>query len=93
MPNDYAVKTGKVSDRRKLSFTSMAEILGDIKTLDAVVKEGKTISATGNWTPAQIIEHVVYFVDGSIDGFEFKAPLIFRIFGKFARSQILNNPM
>ena len=93
MPNDYAVKTGKVSDRRKLSFTSMAEILGDIKTLDAGVGEGKTISATGNWTPAQIIEHVVYFVDGSIDGFEFKAPLIFRIFGKFARSQILNNPM
>ena len=93
MPNDYAVKTGKVSDRRKLSFTSMAEILGDIEKLNAAEKEGKTISATVNWTPAQIIEHVVYFVDCSIDGFEFKAPLVLRIFGKFARSPILNNPM
>lgn len=93
MPNENAVKTSKVSDRRKLSFTTMAEILGDIEMLDAVVKEGKTISATGNWTPAQIIEHVLFIIDCSMDGFDFKAPLIFRIFGKFARSFILNKPM
>ena len=93
MPNDNAVKTGKVADRRNLSFTTMAEILGDIEMLDAFVNEGRTISATGNWTPAQIIEHVVYFVDGSIDGFDFKAPFVIRIFGKIMRSRILNKSM
>lgn len=93
MPSDNKVKTAKVSDRRKLIFTTMAEILDDIKMLDDAVKEGKTIVATGNWTPAQIIEHVVYFVDGSMDGFDFKAPLVLRIFGKFARLFILNKPM
>lgn len=93
MPNDNVVRTAKVADRRTLSFTTMAEILSDVEMLDAAVKDGKTISATGNWTPAQIIEHVMYFIDGSMDGFDFKAPLIFRIFGKFARSHILNKPM
>lgn len=66
MPSENAVKTAKVEDRRKLNFTTMAEILDDIKLLDEAVKDGKTISATGNWSPAQIIEHVMYFVDGSM---------------------------
>lgn len=93
MPNDIVVRTAKVADRRKLSFTTMAEILGDVEMLDAAVKDGKTISATGNWTPAQIIEHVMYFIDGSMDGFDFSSPLVIRIIGWIARSHILNNPM
>ncbi len=88
MPNDNAVRTSKVEDRRKLSFTTMAEILSDVENMDAAVKEGKTISATGNWTPAQIIEHVMYFVDGSIDSFDLKAQLENRLFGKIMRSKI-----
>lgn len=93
MPSDNAVKTAKVVDRRKLNFTTMAEILGDIKMLDDAANEGKTISAIGNWTPAQIIEHVLFIIDGSMDGLDFKAPFAIGIIAKFARSYILNKPM
>ena len=93
MPSDNLVKTAKVSDRRQLSFASMADILADVEKLDAAEKEGKEISASGNWSPAQIIEHVMFFVDGSMDGFDFKAPLPLRILGLIGRSFILNKPM
>ena len=93
MPNDKAVVTAKVADRRTLSFNCMADILGDIEMLDAAEKDGKSISATGNWTPAQIIEHVLCFIDCSMDGFDFKAPLVLRIIGWIGRSYILKNPI
>ena len=94
MPSDTAIDTRKVAQRRKLQFRTLHEILRDVEQLGAVTSEtGESLCADGNWTPAQIVQHVTFFIDGSIDGFSFQAPLILRIIVKFFRKRILNKPM
>ena len=94
MPTEAMVDTKRVTERRDLHFDTLAEILRDVEELAAVTSEtGESICAEGNWTPAQIVEHVTFFVDGAIDGFSFQAPLILRIIVKFFRKGILTKPM
>lgn len=94
MPSEATVNTKRVTKRRELHFDSIADILRDVEQLAAVTSEtGESISADGNWTPAQIVEHVTFFIDWAIDGFSFQAPLILRIIVKLFRGSILNKPM
>ena len=94
MSSETMVNTKRVANRRQLHFASLDDILRDVEQLAAVTSEtGESICADGNWTPAQIVEHVTLFITGAIDGFSFQAPLIFRIMGKFLRNGILNKPM
>lgn len=75
--------------RRSLRFGSLEDLLADIDALDA---RGH-IDASGQWTPAQIVEHVTRFIDGSVNGFDVRAPLVLRVFGKFAKRQVIHRPM
>ena len=94
MPSDTAFDTRKVAQRRKLQFHTMHEILRDVEQLGAVTSEtGESICADGNWTPAQIVEHVTFFIDGAIDGFDFTAPLLIRAFARPFKKRILTKPM
>jgi hypothetical protein len=82
------VKTSRVKDRRALRFGRLRELVDDIGSF------GGTVRATGNWTPAQIVEHVAKFIECSLDGFPVRdAPLILRGVAKMMRSSILNKPM
>ncbi len=47
------IETKKVTDRRTLSFRSLDDIQADVEALD-----GSAIRTTGNWTAAQIVQHV-----------------------------------
>ena len=94
MPTEAMVDTKRVADRRQLHFHTLGDILRDVEQLAAVTSEtGESSCADGNWTPAQIVEHVTFFIDSAIDGFSFQAPLILRIIVKFFRKGILNKPM
>lgn len=94
MPTDAIVDTKRVANRRQLHFHTLADILRDVEELGAVTSEtGESICADGNWTPAQIVEHLTFFIDGAIDGFSFQAPLVLRIIVKFFRKGILHKPM
>ncbi len=94
MPTEAMVDTKKVAERRELHFHTLADILRDVEELAAVTSEtGESICGEGSWTPAQIVEHVTFFITGAMEGFSFQAPLVFRIMGKFFRSSILNKPM
>ena len=94
MPTEALVDTKRVTERRDLHFDTLADILRDVKELAAVTSEtGESICGEGNWTPAQIVVHVTFFIDGAIDGFTFQVPLMIRIMGKFLRSSILNKPL
>lgn len=81
--------TAKIEDRRSLKFSSMQEILDDIEYLDS----GDPPRSTGNWTPAQIVEHVTIVIKCSIDGFPGqKVSLPMRIIGRLMRKRALANP-
>jgi hypothetical protein len=87
------IKTGKVTDRRTLRFGRMEDILKDVETLDAAQRNGGKVTATGNWTPAQIVWHVNAFIIASHDGFPFQAPWFMRVLGKMLKSGALNKPL
>ncbi len=76
-----------------LRFGSMEDILKDVEAFDALGKDGSGVRATGNWTPAQNVDHVAKFINHSIDGFPDRAPLWLRFLGRTFRERILNRPM
>lgn len=82
------VKTSKVSERRSLRFARLSEIVGDAERLEASVR------CTGNWTPAQNVDHVARIIECSVDGFPVaNAPLLIRGVAKMFRGSILHKPM
>ena len=83
------IKTSKVTERRQLQFSSMQDILADVEYLDS----GDPPRTTGNWTAAQIVQHVAKLINLSIDGFPIpKAPLPLRVVGRLIRSRALIKP-
>ena len=82
------IDTKKVTDRRRLSFRSLDDIQADVEALD-----GSAIRTTGNWTAAQIVQHVTDVITLSVDGFGFKVALPLRVLGRSLRSQALSKPM
>lgn len=78
------VDTGKVAERRSLSFSCQNCIRGDAEKLAA-----GPIRTTGNWTAAMIIQHVADHINYSIDGYDLKAPAWKRLGGRFIKGRIL----
>lgn len=83
-----SVKTRSVQDRRTLSFSSLEDILADVESID-----GATANASGNWTPAQNVQHLAKFIRQSLDGFEFDVPLPLKLIGKMIKNRTLTSPM
>ena len=82
--------TRKVTERRELHFSSMSDILNDVEYAAA----GDPPRSTGNWTSAQIVQHVGRIIDFSIEGFPVpKAPLLIRLVCRVLRKKILSEPM
>lgn len=82
------VKTKKVADRRTLRFGRMSEILVDINSFD-----NPSVTACGNWTPAQIVQHLARTIKVSLDGTSNRVPFIMRMFASLVKSSTLNKPM
>ena len=84
------INTARVTDRRELHFDSLAEIMADVEYLDS----GDPPRAIGNWTPAQIVQHVTKFMSYSMDGFPVpKLGLPMRVLGRLMRKSALTKPM
>ena len=83
-------RTQEITDRRELHFDSMGDILDDVEYLAA----GDPPRSVGNWTSAQIVQHVATMIDCSIDGFAVaRAALPVRIICRLLRKRILTTPM
>lgn len=67
--------TKRSRDRRPLRYASAADLLRDIDSLEAARGAGRLRTA-GNWTPAQIYNHLAAFMEYSLDGYPpgFRAP-------------------
>lgn len=76
-------------ERRTLHFDTIDDILTDVERLAA--GEHTTV---GNWTFAQILEHLTGTINCSFDGFSFKAPWPLRFLaGNFMKKGFLSKPM
>jgi hypothetical protein len=80
--------TTVASSRRKLRFESLSEILDECQRLRA--GEHRTV---GNWSFAQIMDHLAKGIDGVYDGYGFTAPWHFRLAGPVVKRWILTRAM
>lgn len=78
------INTKHVTDRRRLSFSSMDDILADAEKLD-----GRPVRVTGNWSAGQIVEHVTFPITFSLDGIDLRAPWPIRVFGRVFKRRFL----
>ena len=58
--------------RRNVRFESIDDLAEEIDRLVAAQREGHLV-ANGNWTPAQILDHLARFMEFSYEGFPFRA--------------------
>ncbi len=81
-----SVNTKTVSGRRSVRYDSYDDVVADAERLAA-----GSVKTVGNWTFAQILEHLAISFNSSIDGIPFKVPLPMRIMGRlFFKSKFLN---
>src|SRR5262245_9596482 len=70
---------------RELQFRDFDEALAE---LDRLHRGG--YSKLGGWDLAQACDHLAYFIRGSLDGFTFKVPWLFKVlFGRLVLRRIL----
>jgi hypothetical protein len=82
------VDTTKVTNRRKVDFSSLQDVLADAERAAA-----ENYKPLGNWSQGQIYAHLAKTFDGSIDGLKFKLPWYFRMMARVMKSRILKGPM
>lgn len=76
MANTTEVNTKTVTNRRKVSYQSYDALLADAEDL-----AGGEVTMLGNWTLAQVIDHLGRSFNASIDGIGFKLPWPMRVLG------------
>ncbi|HUS38032.1 MAG TPA: DUF1569 domain-containing protein [Pirellulales bacterium] len=85
-----AVETKKVTGRREISYRSYDELLADAQSVAA----SDNVKMVGNWSLAQIFQHLAAALESSIDGVAFKAPWPMRVMGKlFMKKRMLTNTL
>lgn len=89
------INTSKVTNRRPLRFGRMEDILRDVDVLNNRIEGGAKVHAAGNWTPAQVVDHVAKIILYSLDGFpaNAKPPLPIRAILRMMKSSALIKPM
>jgi len=84
-----SVNTKTVSGRRNISYKNFDDLLADAESL-----AGQEVTTVGNWSFAQIIDHVAIALDGSIDGVDMRAPWLMRVVAKlFLKKKFLNQTL
>jgi hypothetical protein len=73
-PSIATAKRYPTARRRSLHFESIDELAAEVERICAARRAGH-VTTTGNWTAAQIFEHVARLIEFSYDGFPFRASL------------------
>jgi len=84
-----AKDTRRVQGRRALRFQSVEEILADAEGLVAA----PTKRSLGNWVLNQLLMHLTYSMNHSIDGNIHLAPWYFRLLGRLFKRRVMERGM
>jgi len=83
-----AIDTRRVKNRRDVRFSNFNEFLADADRLAS-----GPIRQLGNWTLAQIFDHLARSMSVSVDGTNERFPLPLRITLRLVRKRIIGSPM
>ena len=90
-----SVDTKRSIDRRAIRFETSEDLRRDLCALEAAGLAG-TLRTSGNWTPAQIYNHLAAFVEFATDGYphDFKPPPApVRLVMRFFKNKYLHRAM
>jgi hypothetical protein len=82
-----AVDTNAAQERRQLKFTSFEEVFADAEKLAS----SPNTKMLGHWQLGQLLAHLAWTVNGSIDGVPFKGPWYLRLVGFFIKGRVIKN--
>jgi hypothetical protein len=72
--------------RRELIFKTVQDVKAELVRLQ------RGYQPAGKWNLAQICDHLSYFIEGSLDGHQFKTPWLLKaLFGRMVLRRILNS--
>ncbi len=74
-------KKGPPDEFRELSFSSYDEFAAELDHLEQARRAG-SLASCGNWSAAQVFQHLARTMRASYDGFPFKAPWFVAGFGR-----------
>jgi hypothetical protein len=83
-----SVKTANVAGRRQLKFNSLDDILADAERCAS-----ENYRPLGNWSAAQIFEHLARVMNGTIDGLPFTVPWLARMILPLFKRRFINGPI
>jgi len=87
------INTAKVTDRRKIRFDSMDDLLADIERIVAADRDGN-LRRTGNWTAGQALGHVATWIDYAYEGYPFHGvPWFVKLILKLKKKSYLQKGM
>ncbi|MBL8759922.1 MAG: DUF1569 domain-containing protein [Phycisphaerae bacterium] len=84
------IDTGKSTDRRALRFGDFAAVTRDLDALHAA-SAGGTLRAVGNWSAAQVFNHLAAFMEYPFTGYPpelASPPALVRVVMKFMRRKM-----
>ncbi|HTQ41008.1 MAG TPA: DUF1569 domain-containing protein [Pirellulales bacterium] len=82
------VNTTKVTGRRELHFTKLADIQAEAERLAA-----GPVRQLGNWTLGQTFSHLARTMKMSLDGSDFRAPWYIRLLAPLLKNKFLRQTM
>jgi hypothetical protein len=86
------VDTGKVSERRKLKFDSVDQVMAEVEHLAEAERAGR-LRRVGNWTLGQTFCHLATWIEYSYTGAPLKVPFFIRWILRFQKRKFLYEPM
>ena len=82
-----SVNTAK-APRRPLRFACLGCLRAELDRMDAAHRAA-VLRHTGNWTPAEILDHCAVLWEAAFDGGHPRAPFVARLFGKLMKQSLL----
>jgi len=78
----------QVTTRRQLTFSDLDAIVMDVQRFP-----GGNLTSTGQWTPAENVDHVAKVIRFSIEGFPGKAPWWLAAIGRVLPKSMVRRPI
>lgn len=87
------INTKSVTDRRTLKFATLADLRAEAARIIAAERAG-SLRRSGNWTTAQVFNHVSAWMEYPYDGYPGKGPPWFvRLMGRFMKRAVFTRPL
>lgn len=87
------ISTAKVTDRRKLEFKTVDDVLRDVDRIVAADAAGK-LRRTGNWTAGQSMGHIAAWMNYAYEGYPMgRPPFLIRVILGFLKNKYLRKGM